>query len=65
MAEKQILTRSELYNKVWTKPMIQLAKEFGISDRDLAKICEKYDIPRPGLGYLAKLEHGKKVIQKP
>jgi hypothetical protein len=65
MPEKQILTRTELYEKVWKKSMIQLAKEFGISDRGLAKICKKYDIPRPGLGYWAKLEFGKKVKREP
>ena len=65
MPKQQVLTRNELYNKVWEKPMVQLAKEFGISDRGLAKICKKYDIPRPGLGYWAKLEFGKKVEKVP
>ncbi len=65
MTEKTILSRKELYKKVWTTPMIHLAKEFGISDRGLAKICQRYDIPRPGLGYWAKLEHGKKVPKVP
>ena len=65
MSEKQVLTRNDLYEKVWKKPMVQLAKEFGISDRGLAKICKKYDIPRPGLGYWAKLEFGKKVKKVP
>ena len=65
MTEKTILSRKELYKKVWTKPMIHLAKDFGISDRGLAKICKRYDIPRPGLGYWAKLEHGKKVSKVP
>lgn len=65
MTEKTILLRKELYKKVWTKSMVQLSKELGLSDRGLAKICEKYDIPRPGLGYWAKVEHGKKVNKKP
>ncbi len=65
MTEKTILSRKELYKKVWTTPMIHLAKEFGISDRGLAKICQRYDIPRPRLGYWAKLEHGKKVSKVP
>lgn len=63
--EEITITRKELYEKVWTKPMVSLAKEFGISDRGLAKICTRYDIPRPGLGYWAKLEYGKKVTKKP
>ena len=59
------LSRKELYEKVWAISMVKLAEEFGISDRGLAKICQRYDIPRPGLGYWAKLEHGKKVKKPP
>jgi len=55
------LTRRQLYDKVWTTPMRHLAKEYGISDVGLAKICKKHDIPRPGVGYWAKLEFGKEV----
>ncbi len=33
------ITRSELYAKIWSEPMVKIAKEFGISDRGLAKIC--------------------------
>jgi hypothetical protein len=40
-------TRKDLYKRVWAQPMSTLAKEFGLSDRGLAKICGKYDIPRP------------------
>jgi hypothetical protein len=65
MNEQITLTRQELYDKVWTKSIVKLAEEFGLSDRGLAKICQRYDIPRPGLGYWAKLEYGKKVEKKP
>jgi hypothetical protein len=34
------LTREELYEKVWSRPMRSLAKEWGISDVGLAKICK-------------------------
>ena len=63
--EDHVLTREELYNKVWSTPMQRLAKEFGISDMGLAKICRKHDIPRPPRGYWAKLEFGKKVKKNP
>ncbi|NWG04303.1 MAG: hypothetical protein HXY44_15730, partial [Syntrophaceae bacterium] len=42
-----------------------LAKEMGISDVGLAKICKRHNIPRPGLGYWAKKQAGIKVQQKP
>jgi len=53
------LTRSDLYERVWSTPMSTLAREFGLSDRGLAKICERHDIPRPPRGYWAKLEAGQ------
>lgn len=65
MANTITLTRKELYSKVWTTPVLKLAKEFNLSDVGLAKICKKHDIPKPGLGYWAKLEHGKHVEKRP
>lgn len=55
------LTREELYEQVWTTPLVQLAKQYGISDVGLAKICKRLNIPHPGLGYWAKQQHGKSV----
>jgi hypothetical protein len=40
----QNLTREELYERVWKELMTKLAKEFGLSDRGLAKICERNGI---------------------
>lgn len=53
------LTRKELCEKVWFQPVHTLAKEYGISDVGLKKICKRRDIPAPGLGYWAKVAHGK------
>ena len=33
------LTRQALYDLVWSKPMREVAKDFGISDVGLAKRC--------------------------
>lgn len=59
------LTREQLYEKVWAIPMSKLSKELGISDVGLAKLCRRYNIPTPGLGYWAKLAHGYKVPKPP
>jgi hypothetical protein len=56
-----ILTREQLYEKVWSQSVRSLAKEIGISDVGLAKISKHYNIPRPGLGYWAKKQAGIKV----
>jgi hypothetical protein len=45
--------------------MLKLAREFGISDKGLARICRKYDIPTPGVGYWARLEKDKKALKQP
>lgn len=55
------LTRQELYDKVWSKPMVALAKEFNLSDNGLRKICKKYDIPMPVMGHWQKIQNGKKT----
>ncbi|MBC8374662.1 MAG: hypothetical protein H8E26_01385 [FCB group bacterium] len=65
MAEEITISRQELYNLVWSKPVVQIAKDFGISDVAVAKICKKLNIPKPGLGYWAKKQHGKRVRQTP
>jgi len=40
------MTREELYELVWSKPVRQLAGEFGFSNVGLAKICKRHEIPR-------------------
>ena len=57
------LTRQEMYDLVWSKPMTQLAAEFEISDVGLRKICKAAKVPTPGIGYWAKLANGKAVAK--
>ncbi len=57
--------REELYDKAWERPMIQLAREQGISDVGLAKIFRKLYIPVPGRGYWAKRAAGGKGGPRP
>jgi len=56
------ISRKELYRRVWSTPVSILAAEFGLSDRGLARLCERYEIPVPPRGYWAKLAAGKKVV---
>ena len=55
------MTRKQLYELVWSKPMTHIAKEFGMSDVAVRKHCVKHDIPTPSVGYWAKVAHGKSV----
>lgn len=63
--DRILLKREELYELVWSTPMLQLAKRYGLSDRGLAKICTKLEIPLPGVGYWAKVAAGKSVERTP
>ena len=59
------LTRQALYEQVWSTPISRLAKSFHLSDQGLAKKCKKHNIPRPPVGYWAKLAHDKSVKKTP
>lgn len=59
------LTRKELYDLIWSKPMTKVAKDFDVSDVWLGKVCKEANIPRPPVGYWQKLEAGKKPPRKP
>ena len=56
-----IVTREDLYDLIWTKPITQVAKDFGVSDVWISKACTNARIPRPNRGYWAKLQSGGKV----
>jgi hypothetical protein len=63
--EQKRADREKLYQEVWSTPMLQLAKQYGCSDRGLAKLCERMNIPVPPRGYWARKEAGQKVAQPP
>lgn len=52
-------TREELELLVWEIPTIQIAKKYGCSDVMIAKICKKWGIKKPSLGYWAKKNSNK------
>lgn len=48
MFEEIEFKREELYEQVWSEPMLSLSKKYSLSDVGLAKICRKLKIPVPG-----------------
>ncbi len=58
-------SRQELYDLVWSTPASKLAGEFGISDVAIAKRCKKLNVPRPSLGYWAKVAAGQTLPKTP
>lgn len=61
MLKINTLSRKELYDYVWSKPISTLSKEFDLSDLELRKICKEYQIPLPFQGHWSKLKFSKPV----
>lgn len=59
------VSREELYEQVWSKPMTKVAADYGVTGTALKKTCGRHHIPTPDRGYWAKLEHGKPVQKQP
>jgi hypothetical protein len=55
------MSRLQLYELVWSVPLISVAPQFGISDVALKNTCKKFDIPVPPRGYWAKFHAGKRT----
>jgi hypothetical protein len=59
------LDRKTLFEQVWNEPVEKVAKEWGLSGRGLAKVCQRARIPVPPRGYWAKIQHGMQVRRPP
>jgi hypothetical protein len=59
--EEVRLSREELHELVWTKPMSELAKAYHISDVGLRKICKRLNVPIPVAGHWQRVKAGRTV----
>jgi AcrR family transcriptional regulator len=48
------MSRDQLYELVWKRPIATLARDFGVSPNALTKICDRMLVPYPGRGYWSK-----------
>jgi len=55
-----VYNREKLYEEVWTKPVVQVAVTYGVSDIMIHKICKSLNVPVPSRGYWARLRAGEK-----
>ena len=55
------LGREELYDLVWSEPMVRLAMRFALTDVALAKTCKRMGIPVPPRGFWRRKETGYRV----
>lgn len=58
-AEADVVSREELYELVWSVPMVRVAEQFKVSGSYMARVCSALHVPRPERGYWAKLAVGK------
>jgi hypothetical protein len=65
IADSLTLSRQDLYELAWSKPVVELAQDFGISDVALAKRLRKLGIPVPGRGYWARVAAGQTPRRPP
>jgi AcrR family transcriptional regulator len=57
------LTREQLYQLVWSRPLKVVAKEVGVSGNAIAKICSRLLVPYPSRGHWAKTSGGKAPVR--
>ncbi|KAA3509294.1 hypothetical protein CPJ18_22775 [Agrobacterium rosae] len=57
---KRKLSREELFALVWEKPTSEIAKELGLSDVAIGKLCTKLQVPKPPRGYWARMQAGQR-----
>jgi hypothetical protein len=54
-----VITRQDLFEAAWARPLTEIAEELAITSTGLKKICDRHDIPTPGRGYWAQVRAGK------
>ena len=61
MNEPEKITREELYERIWKLPATRLARELGISDVAVTKLCRKLNVPKPGPGHWRLIQLGWEI----
>ncbi|WP_457443757.1 hypothetical protein [Roseateles sp. P5_E4] len=59
------MTRQELYELVWTMPVIHAARSVGLSDKGLANKCKALNVPMPPRGHWARVSAGASIPRTP
>jgi hypothetical protein len=63
--EPDSVSRQELYEMVWSMPMIKVGEQFKVSGSYMARVCSALRVPRPERGHWAKLAVGKAPVKPP
>lgn len=62
---KREISREELFALVWEKPTLEVAKELGVSDVAIGKLCARLQVPKPPRGYWARVRSGQTPRRPP
>jgi len=60
----KLINREQLYKEVWSEPFTKLAPKHNVSATDLRKLCNKFSIPIPKMGYWQKIAFGH-ILETP
>jgi hypothetical protein len=55
------VNRQELYNLVWSEPMLKVAAQFEVSFSYMARICTLLNVSRPERGYWLSSLLGRQI----
>ncbi len=65
MGTTRLISREELYDLVWSEPLLTLARRFGLSDNGLRKRCKAMQVPTPAPGYWQRFSAGRPIKRTP
>jgi ankyrin repeat protein len=57
--------RKVLYEQLWARPALSVAKDYGVSSVWLGKVCRLLNVPVPPRGYWARVQSGYKGKKPP
>lgn len=63
--QHNVYEREKLYEEVWSKSVVKVAAQYGVSDVAIHKICKTMNIPVPPRGYWSRLRAGEKMKKTP
>lgn len=53
------LTRQQLFEMAWVRPLTDVAAELGVTSTAVKKTCRRHNIPTPSRGYWAQVRAGR------
>src|SRR5690349_14522806 len=63
--EGREISREELFAMVWERPTQEVAKQLGVSDVAVGKLCARLQVPKPPRGYWARVQSGQTPRRPP